>query len=299
MEAAPAPRTVTSPAVVASLLESAGIRPNRSMGQNFLVDGNIVRIITQAAGLSPYDTVIEVGAGLGALTQTLVERGVRVYALEADPRLVHVLERELGGARNLVLVEADASRFEFETLWEGEPPDDAKMISNLPYRIAATLVIDCLKRYPWLKEYTVMVQREVAERLASSPGGREYSGASVKVQVRASVKRVARVSRNSFYPKPKVDSTILHLVRHVPGLWSGEGDAGGEEFFDSVVAAAFGQRRKKLTNALSAANGPGVSSATIALALKEIGREPGVRAENLAPDEFVRLSSLLREQLAN
>jgi 16S rRNA (adenine1518-N6/adenine1519-N6)-dimethyltransferase len=149
LEARAASRTLASPATVTALLESANIRPSRSQGQNFLVDANILRIIIDAAGISPLDTVIEVGAGLGALTQALVENSGRVYAIESDDRLIGVLKRELGYAKNLVLEGADAARFDLNTLWETEPPDDVKMVSNLPYKIAATLIVDCLTRYDW------------------------------------------------------------------------------------------------------------------------------------------------------
>ncbi len=296
LDAAPASRTLASPATAAALLNAAGAHPNRSMGQNFLVDANILRIISEAAELSPFDTVIEVGAGLGALTQALVNTVGRVYALEADSKLVGILEHQLGWATNLVLVEADAARFDYATLWDGEPPDDVKMVSNLPYQIAAMLVVDCLKRYPWIREYTVMVQREVANRLASGPGSKEYSAASVRVQVRASVSRVIRVSRNSFYPKPKVDSALLHIVRSEDGAWRGPG-SGTEAFFDRVVGAAFGQRRKKLSNALSSSVGPGVSADAVREALRTLGRSGEVRAEDLSPDEFVNLASLLEKRL--
>ncbi len=294
MEAGAAPRTLASPNTVKNLLASAGIHPNRSLGQNFLVDANILRIITDAADLSPFDTVIEVGAGLGALTQALVEQCGKVYALESDRRLMRILARELSYARNLVLVEADAARYDFEQLWEAEPPDDVKMVSNLPYRIAASLVVGCLKRYPWISRYTIMVQREVAERLLCEPGCRDYSSASVKAQVLARVRRVANVSRNSFYPRPRVDSTILNLERRPESELVEEFGADGMGRFDRVVTAAFSQRRKKLANALAASHDLPADGEVVRHALQRIGRDPSVRAEDLSPEEFVDLSEMLR-----
>ncbi len=285
-----APRMLASPAAARTLLDSAGIRPSRSMGQNFLVDANILRIIAEAADLQPYDAVIEVGPGLGALTQALVEEGGKVYALESDRRLLRILEHELGYATNLQLVEADAARFDFATLWEAEPPAGVKMVSNLPYQIAATLVVDCLQRYPWLETYTVMVQREVADRLACGPGSRDYSGASVKVQARSEIRRVASVSRNCFYPKPGVDSTILHLARREAEGLPGVVRSG---YFDRVVTGAFGQRRKKLANSLSAAVGLSLEAGSVRSALEDLGKDPGVRAEDLSPAEFIRLAESL------
>jgi 16S rRNA (adenine1518-N6/adenine1519-N6)-dimethyltransferase len=272
------------------------MHPSRSRGQNFLVDANILRIISDAAELRPLDTVIEVGAGLGALTQALLEQAGRVYAIESDSRLVRILQRELGEARNLVLVEADAARFDLESLWDDAPPGDVKMVSNLPYQIAARLVVDYLRSYPWLGRMTVMVQREVAERLAASPGGRDYSQASVKVQARASVDMVAGVSRNSFLPRPRVDSTILDIIR-----LTGEQAMLSEALavvFDDVVTSAFAQRRKKLANSLSAGGSPLATREQVRAALETIGKAQDSRAEELSPNEFAQLVEVLAERRA-
>ena len=291
-------RRLASPAVVRELLAASGIHPRRSMGQNFLVDANVLNIIAKAASLSPGDTVIEVGAGLGALTELLVESCREVFALESDPRLARVLESELGFTDNLVLLEADAAGFDLSGLWPGEPPVGVKMVANLPYSVAATLVVDCLLHFPWITEYTVMLQREVADRVTATPGSRSYSAATVKIACRASAKRVARVSRNSFYPRPGVDSTLLRLERlggdSVPG---GPLEAGEEEFLDRVVTASFHQRRKKLANSLSSGLTP-VDRQSVYSALASIGRGEGTRAEELSPGEFVKLSRVIGEGLA-
>jgi len=283
---------LTSPQIVRRLLVSEGIRPRRAFGQNFLVDANILRIITGAAGLRSSDTVIEVGPGLGALTQALVEQVRHVYAIEFDPTMVKILEKEFTGADRLVLVHADALAFDLASFREGSPPERVKMVSNLPYQIAATLVVKWLIKYPWLSEYTVMVQREVADRIAANPGSKEYSAASVKIQYRAKVERVAGVSRNSFYPRPGVDSAVLHLERLADG---GERDiplACDEPFFDQVVTSAFSQRRKKLANSV-AAGVPGVDRDSVVDALHAMGRHEAVRAEELSQVEFTELSNYL------
>ena len=286
-------RRLASPAVVRKLLTASDIHPRRSMGQNFLVDANILDIIAEAASLAPGDTVIEVGAGLGALTELLVERCRKVFALESDPRLAGVLRSELGGADNLVLLEVDAAGFDLSGLWPDKPPVGVKMVANLPYGIAAMLVVDCLSRFPWITEYTVMLQREVADRVISAPGNRTYSAATVKIACRASVSKVTSISRNSFYPRPGVDSTLLRLERlgadEVPG---GPLGAGEQEFLDRLVTAAFHQRRKKLANSLSSRL-PEMDREDVYRALASIGREENVRAEGLSPEEFVRLARLL------
>jgi 16S rRNA (adenine1518-N6/adenine1519-N6)-dimethyltransferase len=290
-------RRLTSPAVVREILAREGVRPLHFLGQNFLVDANVLRIVTDAAELMHFDTVVEVGPGLGALTQALAEQSGRVYAIESDRHMVEALRRELAYAKNLVLVEADAASFDLETLWEGPRPEGVKMVSNLPYQIAATLLVEWLRGYAWLGEYTVMVQREVAERIAAAAGGRDYSSATVKIQYRAVVTRVANVSRNSFYPKPRVDSTILHLVRRPEGEGRDMPLAGDERFFDRVVTAAFSQRRKKLMNSIGGTI-PGLSPRAVAMALADLGIHESARAEQLTPAEFAGLSDLLLNSAA-
>ena len=285
-------RRLTSPAVVRELLSGAGLRPRRGYGQNFLVDANVLRITTEAAALEPFDTVIEVGAGLGALTQALVEQSGKVYAIETDERLAEILERELAYVGNLVLIRADAMDLDPASLWQGSPPDNTKMVSNLPYQIAATLLVDWLRDHDWVTSYTVMVQREVADRITGGPGGKDYSGATVKIQYRAEAHKVASVSRNSFYPRPQVDSAIVHLRRRAEGEKQGMPRAEDEGLFDRLVTAAFQQRRKKLANAVSAGF-PGLTPEVVARALGEIVKPAGARAEELSPAEFALLSNAL------
>jgi 16S rRNA (adenine1518-N6/adenine1519-N6)-dimethyltransferase len=285
-------RRLTSPATVQELLAGGGLHPRHGFGQNFLIDANVLRVITEAAGLEAYDTVVEVGPGLGALTQALAEQGGRVYAIEADARLLELLSRELGYLINLVLINSDALAFDLADLWPAGPPEGVKMISNLPYQIAATLLVGWLRKYEWLADYTVMVQREVADRLAASCGGRDYSAGSVKVQYRASVRRVASVSRNSFYPKPRVDSAIVRIERRPSGSERGLPEAADEDFFDRLVSAAFHQRRKKLVNSV-ASRLADVDRARLVEGLGQIGKDEGARAEELSPADFARLANIL------
>lgn len=284
-------RRLTSPSVVRELLGTHGASPRHSMGQNFLIDANVLRIITDAARLSPSDTVIEVGPGPGALTQALLESGARVHAIESDRRLAAILTDELGDAPNLVLLEADALELDLDTLWEGPPPSRAKMVSNLPYQIAATLLVEWLRRYEWLAEYVVMVQREVAARFVAVPATKDYSSATVKIQYRAAASRVANVSRNCFYPKPRIDSAIVRLVRRE----TDGANALEEAFFDEVVTAAFRQRRKKLANSL-AGTLPAVTRDVASEALEAIGRPASTRGEELSVAEFVTLAEALAQR---
>lgn len=283
-------RRLTSPGVIRALMAREGLMPKRGYGQNFLTDANVLRIITSAAQLDAYDTAVEVGPGLGALTQALVEQCGKVYAIESDESMLRVLKEELSYVSNLVVIHADALAFDLESLWEGQPPDGIKMVSNLPYQIAATLLVKWLQNYPWLKEYTVMVQREVADRVVGRPGTKDYSSASVKIQHRADAERVANVSRNSFFPRPRVDSSIVKLV--VKDVAHAEDN----DLFDRVVTAAFGQRRKKIVNSVPAGL-RGAAPADVAGALGEMGKSQNTRAEELSPEEFERLALMIKSRM--
>lgn len=285
------PESFVSKRRVIELLGVEEIHPRKAMGQNFLVDGNILRRITRAAELSSDDVVLEIGPGLGALTQVLIKECGFVFAVENDPGLVRVLEREFGDAENLVLVEEDAMKCDLEGLiGERRNGGEVKIVANLPYSIAATLIIRCLQRYPWLTDYTVMVQQEVAGRILSGPGSRQYSAATVRVCSRAEVVKIIDVSRNCFYPKPRVDSTVIKIRKKEAVPYS---DHAEEESFESIVSAAFRQRRKKLVNSVSSGI-EGLNRTEICEALTYLGRDPDVRAEELSPMEYVNLSKLFR-----
>lgn len=286
-------RKLVSPSVVRELLRSNEIHPQKGMGQNFLIDGNILRIIASAAALSPKDVVIEVGPGLGALTQLLVERCDSIVAIESDPALSAILEVELAYADNLRLVRADALRVDFNDLFEKGIPPDSKLVSNLPYGIAATLVIDCLRSYPDITEYTVMVQREVAGRLLASAGNRDYSAATVKVRHRAVVSKVATVSRNCFYPPPGVDSAIIRIERKKA---SARDEGVDSSFLDALVSAAFGQRRKKLVNALTGSPSEPMSREDIEGAMAMLELDDDCRAEDLSVSQYEKLAVLLTQK---
>lgn len=273
------------------------------MGQNFLVDANILGIITDAAALNRQDTVIEVGTGLGVLTEALAGLAGEVFSIEVDRGLAAIAARELSDAENLTLVNADAMRFDLSSFFQDGPPQGVKLVANLPYGIAATLLINYLDRYPWITEYIIMVQKEVGDRLTSDPGSRDYSAATVRAQVFANLSRIARVSRNSFYPKPMVDSVIIRISRKeqplLPGpdaTFSSCSEADEEaSFFNRIVSAAFNQRRKKLVNALSSGIGTGIKTEAVRQELVRMGLPVDARAEMLSPADFVELSRRLRD----
>ncbi len=257
------------------------VRPKRELGQHFLVDENILAVIERLAGLGPDDVVLEVGAGLGVLTGFLAARVRLVYAVEIDFDLEPYLRQRLAGAANVELLFGDALAFPLARL---EPPP-GKLVANLPYSIATPLVVESLDGLPTLELWCVMVQREVADRFVAEPATESYGAVSVLVQLAAERTGFHPVSRTCFRPRPNVDSALVALRRR---------RRFGQEYpwLKTVVQGAFAHRRKTLANSLALA---GVASREpVVAALRELGRPPGVRAEALPPEAFVRLAELLR-----
>lgn len=232
---------------VEELLALHGIEPRRGLGQNFVADPNTVRRIARLAGVGADDSVVEVGPGLGSLTLALAETGARVVAVEADDRLVPILGTVLGeaGVGDLVrVVAADALEVDWEPLLGGT---GWVLVANLPYNVAATLVLHLLDEVPAIDRMLVMVQREVGERLAASPGSAAWGIPSVKVTYHATARVVAPVPRSVFIPRPRVDSVLVEVRRRpAPATQAPPGP------LFSLVRSAFGQRRKMLRRSLAA-----------------------------------------------
>lgn len=280
-------RETGAPAKQASLarLREFGVVPKRSLGQNFLIDDNILRVILERLDPRPEDTVIEVGAGLGVLTRALVERVKHVHAFEIDRSLQAPLLATLGDlAARVSLHLEDVLQAPLERL---DPPPSL-CASNLPYSAAAPFLAESLTRLPSVRRYVVMVQKEVADRLASPPGSKTYGSLSVWVQLHARVVEVRPLSRAIFHPRPNVDSSLLTLER-LPA------DPDVEEWGEHlrrVIDAAFSQRRKAVANSLAAMLG--LPKERLARVLVGLGVDPGVRAEQLPPETFLRLARELR-----
>jgi len=256
------------------------IARKRELGQHFLVDENIVAVAGRMAQLGPDDVVLEVGPGLGVLTSHLVDRARFVHAVEIDRSLEPHLRQRLGTRTNVGLVFADALQYPLADL---DPPPN-KFVSNLPYNVATSLVAESLDGLPSVELWCVMIQREVADRFFAAPGTKSYGAVSVLVQLTAERAGFHPVSRSVFRPPPNVDSALVSFRRLVQ--W-------GPEFagVKRVVQAAFGHRRKTLVNALELS---GVERARAARALDTMELAADIRAERLAPPEFVKLAKLLQ-----
>jgi 16S rRNA (adenine1518-N6/adenine1519-N6)-dimethyltransferase len=263
-------------------LREFSVRPNRELGQNFLIDDNILRLIGEAAELDPDDVVLEVGGGLGVLSEFLAPRVSALHVVEIDEGLRAALEDAVGGADGVQLHFADALGLDYSVL---DPVPD-KVVANLPYGIAATVVLKSIEELPDAQLWIAMVQREVGERLAASPGTKTYGATSVLAQLSCDVKVVRRVPPTVFHPAPKVESAIVSLRRHSPPP--------SREVVD-LVHAGFAHRRKALPRALSLAPrpAPGIRDRARA-ALERMGHPPDERAERLTPPEFTQLAQELR-----
>jgi 16S rRNA (adenine1518-N6/adenine1519-N6)-dimethyltransferase len=255
------------------------VAPNRDLGQHFLVDENILGVAGRLADLGPDDVVLEVGAGLGVLTAYLAERVRLVHAVELDRGLEPHLRERLAGHDNVELLLGDALALPLESL---DPPP-AKLIANLPYQIATPLIAESLDGLPSLELWCVMVQREVADRFFAEPGTKSYGAVSVLVQLTAERTGFHPVARTVFRPPPNVDSALIVFRR--TRSWEIE-----FEHLKEIVQAAFAHRRKTLLNSLELARGGRADAET---ALEKLGLRADVRAEALAPPQFLRLAELL------
>jgi 16S rRNA (adenine1518-N6/adenine1519-N6)-dimethyltransferase len=272
------------PAEIRGLAAELDVRPTKKLGQNFVHDPNTVRRIVELAHLGPDDVVLEVGPGLGSLTLGLLAAGPRVVAVEIDPKLAErlpktVAERGPDAASRLEVIEADAMRVSKADL----PAEPTTLVANLPYNVAVPVVLHLLAELPSLRRGLVMVQTEVADRMAAGPGSRIYGVPSVKLAWYGSARKVAAVPRSVFWPVPNVDSALVAFER---------GDAPASEDRDrlfGLVDAAFSQRRKTLRAALAGWAGSAERAGELLVAA---GIDPKTRGEQLDVHDFARLAAV-------
>ena len=261
-------------------LRQFGIRPNRELGQNFLVDSNLLDVIGRAANLGPDDVVLEVGGGLGVLSEYLAERAAHVHVVEVDRGLEPALRDALEGHANASLHLADAVRLDLHAL----EPAPTKVIANLPYGVAATVILRTLE-LPHVTTWVAMVQREVGERLAGAPGSAAYGVPSVIAQLACDVRVLRPVARTVFVPVPNVDSVLVGLTRHSP--------APAPEL-RALVHHGFAHRRKALARSLTLAPNAGRDTRDrVRAALTAMGLPADARAETLSPEQWRDLAERL------
>lgn len=274
---------ISDPAVTRRILHAFSLRASKRLGQNFLVSGAVVDGIVHAADIREGDRVLEIGPGIGTLTQGLLEAGAHVTAVELDKKLPAVLAETLKGYERFTLVPGDILKTDIRKIMDNAP---FKVVANLPYYITTPILLALFEQKLPITEAVTMVQKEVADRMVARPGSRAYGALSVAVQYHSRPEIVMKVSKRSFLPAPEVESAVIACrVRDVPAVRCRD-----EKMFFRVVKAAFGQRRKTLLNALT---GTGRTKEEIRAALLSAGIDETRRGETLSLEEFAKAADAL------
>lgn len=275
--------TIANKKVTKYILQRFGIHMSKRLGQNFLIDAGIVQGIVDAANVQENDRILEIGPGIGTLTQALAETGADVTCVELDKRLPEVLAHTLEAYDNVRVIQGDILKVNIPEIMGDKP---FKVVANLPYYITTPIIMALLEKHLPITDIVVMVQKEVAERMAAAPGGKTYGALSVAVQYYTEPEIALYVPPASFMPPPEVDSVVVDCkVRTLPAV-----DLIDEKLFFRVVKAAFGQRRKTLNNALKSM---GIDKSIIADVLAKSNIDATRRGETLTMDEFATLSNTL------
>ncbi|WP_276575527.1 16S rRNA (adenine(1518)-N(6)/adenine(1519)-N(6))-dimethyltransferase RsmA [Paenibacillus sp. YPG26] len=282
---------ISTPKRTKEIIQRHGFSFKKSLGQNFLIDQNILSKIVGAAELDETKGALEIGPGIGALTQKLAEAAGRVTAVEIDQRLIPILKEVLEPYSNIKVVHGDVLKLDLRTLIEAEYKDQTglSVVANLPYYVTTPIIMKLLEEHLPLENIVVMIQKEVAERMAAAPGGKEYGSLSIAVQYYCEPELVCIVPHTVFIPQPNVDSAVIRLkVRKEPPVL-----VDNEKFFFEVVQASFAQRRKTIANNLKTRFFAKEGREELERLLQEAEIIPSRRAETLSLDEFGRLSNVL------
>lgn len=286
---------IATPGRTLEILKDYGLRPSKKMGQNFLIDPNIINIIVAAAGVKEDDTIIEIGPGIGSLTQLILEslgdKG-KLFAIEKDDRLAEALNKILGSYRDkLKIINQDALEIKWSEFLkkEGITSHEVKVVANLPYYITTPIIFSLLEADFQFSRLVLMVQKEVAERMVASPGGKDYGALSIAVQYYSKVEIIHQVPPTVFIPRPRVASAVIRLMPYPePPFYTLN-----EDFFFKIVQAIFQQRRKNIKNSLLNSRDLSLEKEVILDGLAEAEIEPRIRGEKLPIDKIVTLSNLL------
>ena len=269
------------------LVEKYQFRFTKSLGQNFLVDQNIVRDIVKGAEVSKEDYVIEIGPGVGTLTRELLKEAASVTAIELDDKLLPILKEELKEYENFHLIHGDATKVQLDAVYPGK---EIKLVANLPYYVTTPIITKILNDKVAFSSLTIMIQKEVAERMDAVPGTKDYGSLSVLVQYYCDTKIVRNVPPESFMPRPKVDSTVIRLTK----LEKPRAHVEDEALFFKIVRMVFTMRRKTLSNNLKSL---GYTREFIEEVLEAAGIDLKARGETLSVEKFAELSNVIKERV--
>lgn len=285
-------KRLSSHSATMDLVKKHGFKFTKSLGQNFLIDDNIVDKIVAGAGIGPGDKIIEVGPGIGTLTREMASRAEALMAVEIDKNLIPILADTLGDYDNVKIVNEDIIKADIRGLIdENLSGGPVKLVANLPYYITTPIIMRFLEENINVTDIVVMVQKEVAERMNAQPGGKDFGALSVAVQYYCDTEIVAKVPRHLFVPQPNVDSIVIALRIRPERKYKVD----DEDLYFKVVKAAFGQRRKTLLNSISSMGN--LSKDQVKEALEEAGIDPKRRGETLSLDEFAILSNVIGNKL--
>ncbi|KUP04568.1 16S rRNA methyltransferase [Bacillus coahuilensis p1.1.43] len=285
-------KDIATPIRTKEILQKHGFSFKKSLGQNFLIDPNILRNITEAAGLTKEFGAVEVGPGIGALTEHLARSAKKVVSFEIDQRLVPILEDTLSPYDNVEIILQDFLKADVESvLREQFSPDDPLMlVANLPYYITTPIIMRVLLERLPIDRIVVMLQKEVADRISAKPGTKEYGSLSIAIQYYTEAETVMIVPKTVFMPQPNVDSAVIRLTKRKEPIARVE----DEDFFFTVTRASFAQRRKTILNNLSSQLVEGKNKKDLLVqCLESVGVDPTRRGETLSIEEFAELSNAL------
>lgn len=260
---------------------------NKNLGQNFLIDENILNKIIDGAELNYDDCALEIGPGIGTLTQAMAKRCKRVISIEIDDSLIDILNETLGNYENIKIIHGDALKIDFKKLIEEEGLNNVKIVANLPYYLTTPFITNILNQKTNIKSLTLMIQKEVADRITAKCGSSDYGSLSLLCSYFCDIHKIARVSKNCFIPKPKVESAVIRMdIKKEPTI-----KVIDEHLLFRVIRFAFNMRRKTLWNALKPL---GLGDDKLKCAFEESGIDPKRRGETLSLEEFGRLSDEIK-----
>lgn len=287
--------TLGNPVNTIAVLQKYKFNFQKKFGQNFLIDTHVLDKIIDAADITDEDFVLEIGPGIGTMTQYLCENAREVTAVEIDKNLIPILEDTLSAYDNVTVINKDILKMDISALAQeknaGKP---IKVVANLPYYITTPIIMGLFESHVPIDSITIMVQKEVADRMQVGPGTKDYGALSLAVQYYAKPEIVANVPPNCFMPRPKVGSAVIRLTRHEQSPVQVE----DEQFMFRLIRASFNQRRKTLVNGLNNAPNIQVSKEDIVKSLEELGVSATIRGEALTLNQFAELSNIMRKYLS-
>lgn len=285
--------TLGNPQNTIEVLQKYGFNFQKKFGQNFLIDTHVLEKIIRAANITKDDMVLEIGPGIGTMTQYLAEAAGKVVAVEIDKNLIPILEDTLSAYDNVRVINDDVLKVDLKKLADEENGGKPiKVVANLPYYITTPIIMGLFEHGVPVESITVMVQKEVADRMQTGPGNKDYGALSLAVQYYADPYIVANVPPNCFMPRPKVGSAVIRLTRHEKPPVEVE----DETLMFDIIRASFNQRRKTLVNGLNNSDKLSLPKEVITEAVEQLGKGAGVRGEALSLEEFAKLSNYIKQK---